>query len=414
MWREQCASSANVRTTAMAYNGHLVVDAETHIREYSDLTQERGRPVAIATRTKRIDGDTHFFHTLDYRELRDLLPRAKMREAQDMMWRDAERFANPTGLLVSAGREDARASSDRPDPARDPEARIQEMERLGFDMQVLMTQAAMPSPLDPHSDKPLWLRIALAQLYNDASAKLQAKYPDRFIGMATVPWDDIDASVKELERAKSLGLKAVQIKGSHMDRNLDVYELYPFWEAVSALDLTCLVHNSTQPCGGAIMDHVTPYPMVGTERYHRLHIGTYLGFGIDYAVACAALTLGGVLDEFPNLRFVFYEAGAQWMTYAMLGCDRSFYIERACSRTDTRPSELIKKHCFTAVESLEPVEDLVHAYGSDNFILGSDFPHPEFQRLPNATTDITDKPGLSDEDKAKILGGNLARVLKIF
>ena len=49
---------------------------------------------------------------------------------------------------------------------------------------------------------------------------------------------------------------------------------------------------------------------------------------------CAALTLGGVLDEFPNLRFLFYEAGAGWMTYAMLGCDRSFFIERACARTD--------------------------------------------------------------------------------
>ncbi len=119
------------------------------------------------------------------------------------------------------------------------------------------------------------------------------------------------------------------------------------------------------------------------------------------------------LDEFPNLRFVFYEAGAQWMTYVMLGCDRSFYIERGCSRTSTPPSELIKQHCMTAVESLEPLEQLVEAFGSDNFIIGSDFPHPEFQFLPNSTSDITDKPRLSDEDKAKILGGNLARQLKL-
>jgi hypothetical protein len=42
-------------------------------------------------------------------------------------------------------------------------------------------------------------------------------------------------------------------------------------------------------------------------------------------------------------------------------------------------------------------------YGGDNFILGTDFSHPEFQRLPNATTDIADKPALSEEDKRKIL-----------
>jgi predicted TIM-barrel fold metal-dependent hydrolase len=188
-------------------------------------------------------------------------------------------------------------------------------------------------------------------------------------------------------------------------------------DAVSSLDMTCIVHNSTQPCATqnntAIIDHATAYPMVGTERYHRLHIGTSLGFGLDYAVACAALTLGGVLDEFPNLRFLFYEAGAGWMTYAMLGCDRSFFIERACARTNTRPSELIKQHCFTAVESLEPVEQMVEAYGADNFFIGTDYPHPEFQFLPNYTTHILDRPRLSEEDKSKILGGNLAKALGV-
>ena len=367
-------------------------------------------------RTKRIDGDSHYAHTVDYQDLKGLLPRAQVREAEDMMWRDAERFVNPTGFRVSAGRERPRAQSDRPDPQRDPEARIKEMDRLDFDMQVLITQNAMPTPLRPQAEKPLWLRTALAKLYNNAGAELQKKYPDRFICMATIPWDDIDASVKELERAKGLGLRAVCIAGSYMDRNLDVYELYPFWEAVNALNLTCIVHNSTQGCtipNTTIIDHSTGYPMVGTERYHRLHIGTYLGFGLDYAVACAALTLGGVLDEFPNLRFLFYEAGAGWMTYAMLGCDRSFFIERACARTSNRPSDLIKQHCFTAVESLEPVEQMVEAYGSDNFFIGTDFPHPEFQFLPNYTTHILDRPRLSEEDKAKILGGNLARVLQI-
>lgn len=353
---------------------------------------------------RRIDGDTHFQHTVDYNDLSEMLPRAKYHEAKDVLHR-----------ITTLRRPPSRGGgSERPDPSRDADARLEEMDRLNFDTQVLMTQDAMPTPLNPVAAKPLWLRIALAELYNNAAADLQNKYAGRYIPMATIPWDDIPASIKELERAKGLGLKAVQIKGSYYnEKNLDAPELFPFWEAVDGLDMTCLVHNTTQGCGPTIADHDTNYPMVGTERYHRLHIGTYLGFGIDYTVACAALTLGGVLDEFPNLRFVFYEAGSSWMTHAMLGADRSFYIERGCSRTDTRPSELIKKHCLTAVESLEPLEELVAAYGSDNFIIGSDFPHPEFQFLPNATTDITDKPRLSNEDKAKILGGNLARFLGV-
>ncbi len=371
--------------------------------------------MALAAKTRKIDADTHYTLTIDYSQLKGLLPHNKVAQAEDMLWRDAERFADPDGVTARVLGREGRKSFEG-DPGRDPEARIREMDRLGFDMQLLNTQRALPTPLLP-GGRPLWLRIALAQLYNNAAAELQNKYPDRFIAQATVAWDDIDASVKELERAKGLGLRAVTLCGSWLDKSLDDYALYPFWEAVNSLDLACIVHNNTQGCenyrGSALLDHTTSYPMVGTERYHRLHIGTYLGFGLDYAVACAALTLGGVFDEFPNLRFLFFEAGAGWMTYAMLGCDRSFYIERPCSRTDTLPSELIKRHCLTAIESLEPVEDMVRSYGADNFVLGTDFPHAEFRMLPNATTDILDQPGLSTEDKDKILGGNFARALKL-
>jgi aminocarboxymuconate-semialdehyde decarboxylase len=364
------------------------------------MTSMAGTPVV----TRRIDGDTHFFYTPDYEKLRDSLTRAQFVEAIDILHRTSTLRRPPA----------RRSEDDRPDPSRDPDVRLEEMDRLGFDAQVLMTQDAMPAPLNPVMAKPIWLRVALARLYNDMAADLQRKYAGRYIPMATVPWDDIPASIDELEHIKRLGLKAVQIKGSYYNaHNLDTPELYPFWEAIDALDITCLVHDFTQGCGPTIADHDTLYPMVGTERFHRLHLGTYLGFGLDYAVACAALTLGGVFDEFSNLRFVFYEAGAQWMTYAMLGCDRAFYIEPSCSRTKTPPSELIKQHCLTAVESLEPLEQLVEAYGSDNFIIGSDFPHPEFQMLPNSTSDITDKARLSDEDKAKILGINLAKALRL-
>ena len=366
-------------------------------------------------KTKRIDGDTHYNLTLDYKELKDLLPRGRMPEAQDMMWRDGERFANPNGVRAEVNGPVGPRPSDAPtagDPTRDPDARVLQIDKLGFDMQILICSTAMPAPLRP-ADKPVCLRTALAQHYNNASAKLQDTHPDRFICHATVPWDDIDASIKELERASKLGLKGVLIAGSYMGRNLDTYELYPFWEAVSDLDMTCFVHNTPQPCGGAILHHTTPYPMVGWERYDRLHIGTYLGFGIDYTVAAASLSLGGVLDEFPKLKFIFMEGGALWLSYAMAGADRSFFIEPACARTSNRPSELMLKHILTEVQGLEPVEHIVAAQGADNLFMSTDFPHPEFQALPNSPSDITDKDGLSEEDKGKILGGNLARFLKV-
>ncbi|PON10173.1 hypothetical protein C2W62_51505, partial [Candidatus Entotheonella serta] len=155
--------------------------------------------------------------------------------------------------------------------------------------------------------------------------------------------------------------------------------------------VTVFVHHIPQGCRGRTsIDHPPRYPMLGMERMRRLHIGTYLGFGLEYTVACAALTLGGVLNEFPNLRFCFFEAGASWMPYAMYGADRSFDIEPQCARTTTLPSELIKKHCLTAVEPAEHLEQLVTAMGSENFFFGTDYPHPEFQRYHNTAAAIPD------------------------
>ena len=71
------------------------------------------------------------------------------------------------------------------------------------------------------------------------------------------------------------------------------------------------------------------------------------------------------------------------------------------------------RHCLTAVENLEPLEQLIAAYGADNFVIGTDFPHPEFQRLPNSSAGIENNAALSDVDKSKILGGNLARALRL-
>ena len=103
-------------------------------------------------KTKRIDGDTHFNLTFDYKELKDLLPRHRMPEAQDMMWRDGERFANPNGVRVEVDGPVGPRPSTAPikgDPTRDPDARVEQIDKLGFDMQVQICSTAMPAPLRP-------------------------------------------------------------------------------------------------------------------------------------------------------------------------------------------------------------------------------------------------------------------------
>ena len=298
--------------------------------------------MATTTATKKIDVDSHFFPRVDFGGLKEALPAGLSPAVQDMLVRDGLRYVDPRG--VRANMRGAPAPDEgRQDPHRDPEERARKVQELGFDMQVLIPDGIFSHPYGGSpsgGDKSLEIRTALAKLYNNAAGAAQKQFPDPFIGTAIVPFDDLKESSKELTRAvKELGLRAVMLPGNWLVQNYDTMELFPFWETVNDLDIAVFVHQIPQGCGGTAVDHVARYPMIGHERMHRLHIGTYLGFGLEYAMACAALTLGGVLDEFPNLRFCFFEAGGSWFPYAQLGGDRSFLIEPQCSRTSQCPAQ---------------------------------------------------------------------------
>ena len=105
--------------------------------------------MATQVMTKRIDADTHFNLTIDYRELRDMVPRSGGALIEEMMYRDALQIVDLDVVRAAiAGREHS-LDGHAGDPERDLEARLIEMDRLGFDMQVLNTQRAMPNLLMP-------------------------------------------------------------------------------------------------------------------------------------------------------------------------------------------------------------------------------------------------------------------------
>lgn len=374
---------------------------------------------------KRIDVDTHFFPRVDRSTLRGLLPRGFSEQALDMYDREAQRVADPRGIRAQM-RGQSQPAPQEEDPHRDPEKRVEAVSELGFDLQVLIPDGFFGNlhGAGPYTvPAPLPVRLAMCQVFNNATGAAQAGFSERFIGTMVVPFDSVEAATAEVRRsATELGLRVLVLPFNWLGRNFDEYELYPLWQECSDLGVTIFCHGITQGCSGNIGDHQPRYPAAFAERMRRLHLGTYMGFGMEYTMAVGALTLGGVFDEFPGLNFCFFEAGASWLPYAMYATDRSFLIEPQCSRTATLPSELIKAHCLTAIEPMESIVELVSMIGNRNFFFGTDFPHPEFQVFHSATrvveeneagaAAIAGRPGLTEEDKVNILGGNIARVLE--
>ena len=384
--------------------------------------------MTTAVKTKKIDADSHFHPMSDYGDLKELLPGFSER-ALDMILRDAGVFMDPaarrggfgataagqrTGSVSSLTQAAQAGRASQPVGHGNVDDRAQLLPETGFDMQVLIPDGVFANPFgSPVARLPdPGVRLAICKAFNNASAAAQRKRPDRFIGTAIVPFADVEESAKEARRAvEELGLRAITINGNWVGRNYDSIELYPFWETVAELDALLYVHHNPFAC--QVNDHIPTTHTLGGDRLRRMHVSNYLGFAFEYMVGMASLTLGGVLKEFPNLRFCFFEAGGSWLPWLMYTLDRVYKVEPQCARITRPPSEYIKDSCWVAVEPDEfCLPNAVAAIGSDNFVIGSDYPHPP-STYPTTAAGLMEMEGLSDQDKEKILGGNIARALKL-
>src|SRR5262245_18156511 len=275
---------------------------------------------------------------------------------------------------------------------RDIEFRETVLAKTGIDKQVI----TMTTP-GTHIESPA--RAAeLAKLINDRFARVVAERGNRFVAFGTLPLNDPAASVKEVERASTeLGFKGFQLFSNVNGVALSDEQYWPLYEKAAELKTIFIIH---------------PTHPVGVEAMTDYWLMPLLGFTFDTTLATAKLVFSGVMERFPQIRWVLCHAGGT-IPYLAERLDRGYEAFKECRKNINRlPSDYLKGLYYDTV-NFDPkaLQLAVDFAGVDHILAGSDYPH-QIGSLEKMLATI-DKLNLTAEAKAKILGKNASRLLDL-
>ena len=275
---------------------------------------------------------------------------------------------------------------------RDIEVRQQVLDDIGVDRQVITFTAPGTVVETPERS------VSLAQLVNDCLAKIVDERSSRFTSLATLPLNDPDASVKELERAVTdLGFKGVMVYSNVNGVALSDRRYWPLYERASDLNAVIYIHPT--------------YP-VGVEAMTDYWLMPLVGFLFDTTLATASLVFSGTVERFPGIRWVLAHLGGA-IPFLAERLDRGYYAFQSCREHLSRPpSEFLKNFYYDTV-NFDPnaLKLAIDFAGADRILAGSDYPH-QIGSLEQMVASLN-KLDVTDEDRAKIMGGNASRLLSL-
>jgi uncharacterized protein len=389
---------------------------------------------------KVIDSDAFFTEPHDLwtrrapAHLRERVPQVKMVDGRASWVIDGNkplgRGSNPGSAI---GKDGTKAvgrgyqSLEREDVLRasyDLEARLALMDEAGIRAQIIYPNllgfggqhmfgfgGQRSAEVDPQ------LKLACVQIYNDAMAELQQRSSQRLFPMALVPWWDVRLAAEEAARAAGLGLRGINMHSDpHWYRgkvektlsDLAHPDWDPLWEVCCERNLPVNFHIGASEQGSTDW-YANQWPTLSQDK--RTGAGGAMLF-FNNGRAVANLIFSGLLDRHPKLQFVSVESGIGWIPFLLESIDYHYREVVMDSKLRRRPSEYFRTNfhaCFWFERS--SLVNAIRVVGADNVMFETNFPHPTcLYPLDRHTYSF---PGLTEEERHKVLSGNAARLYRI-
>lgn len=238
------------------------------------------------------------------------------------------------------------------------ELRIKEYEKFETQVQVVCTIPVMFS---------YWAKpydcLEISKFLNDHIIDLISRFPKNYLGLATIPMQDTELAVQELERCKSLGMSGVQIGSNINDLNLNEERFYPIFEACERMGLSVLVH---------------PWNMMGQKFMQRYWLPWLVGMPAETSRAICSMIFGGIFERLPTLRVNFAHAGGSFLsTIGRIAHGFDCRPDLVAIDNQVNPRNYLGKFwvdCVTHDELM--LEYVIKLQGSKRITLGSDYPFP--------------------------------------
>lgn len=268
----------------------------------------------------------------------------------------------------------------------DISAKVRDMDAVGIRLTALSIND--PGPELFGSDGP-----AIARMNHDFIADCARRYPGRFFGLCTLPWQDMAASEQELERCiNKLGMKGILLYSNLAGRFPDEDSFQPLFGWAERRGIPVLLHPA--------------YP-VTYEQTKGYEMAAGLGLMFDTTIALARLILSGTLDRHPNLKLVCPHVGGA-LPYLVGRIDHQTQVlKRGADHIRKAPSEYLRS---VTLDTVSPIAAAIRYgidfVGVDRMLYSSDHPWVK----PSLILSLVDSLELSASDRQKVLNGNATRL----